>query len=129
LDFKTLPGIKHRKSTPSLPPRLRELSVTATYANPWRAHPEREYEAVSRQDGTWHPYSEDFAAAAGVPNAFRRHLTEVIDVRSLGGFLNAVTTVGGEGHKERPDRSLKRVNLFSHGNPGLLKTCPSMDPS
>src|SRR4051794_2596118 len=111
--------MSRRRTTPFHQPRAREISVLADFPNPWNGNAAAEYRAWQR-DGNWHPHTQDFAAVAQCPNRLRPHLTEVITVDSVGGFFNAVTTVGGNGREDRPDRSIKRLNIFAHGAPGIV---------
>jgi hypothetical protein len=107
---------KPRKSTPSKPPRPRELSLLADFPSPW-ANPRDEVDAYLAANGTWHPTNRVFDAVASTANPKGKVLTEITEVSNLGQFYQAIAfTKAGKG-PEREPQTVGRVNLFSHGSP------------
>jgi hypothetical protein len=122
-----------QKSTPSLPPRPEEISLITSYSNPWAGNPRAEYSALNADK--WSPHANTFRAVANVPNEVVRKvsgrktgpdLIRIVDIASLGEMAKAITHLPGGG--ERPAGSLKRVNLFGHGNAGLIGLRGRIDP-
>ena len=64
---------KLRKATPSLPVRPVEISLIATYPNPWARRPRDEYKALVAN--RWSPHSATFRSVANVPNQILRKLS------------------------------------------------------
>jgi hypothetical protein len=112
-------SVTRRKTTPSKPPRPIEITLVGDYANPW-PNPEAEYVAYVETGGTWHPSKDDFGAVAEVPNVIHAHATEITEVSNLGRFYKAIAFTNHGDGKERPDDSVGRVNLISHGSPSTI---------
>jgi hypothetical protein len=110
-----------KRKSPAVPPRVVELTLVGTFARPgsWgrRGTPqgdEKEWELM--QAKTWHPCTEDFQEVANVPNTQRKLTTVFNPIRSIGDFLGAILDLGASGGEpRRPKRSIKRLNLISHG--------------
>jgi hypothetical protein len=65
---------------------------------------------------TWHPTTKDFLAVANVPNTgLKKPLTEVILITNFGELLGAILKLNSQGDPTRPLRSIKRLNIISHG--------------
>jgi hypothetical protein len=117
------------KKTPAVPDRGIEVTVIASYPRPraWGAFGTSAGDAVEiRLAGakTWHPTTDNFRIVAGTPNQFKKGLTEVFDISTVGEFIGAFTQKNG---KDRPAKSVGRVNIVAHGNPGLIGLSGSLD--
>jgi hypothetical protein len=65
---------------------------------------------------TWHPTTKDFLAVANVPNTgLKKPLNEVILISNFGELLGAILKLDSKGDPTRPLRSIKRLNIISHG--------------
>lgn len=117
------------KKTPAVPDRGIEVTVIASYPRPraWGTFgsPAGDAEEIRLSNaGTWHPTSDNFRIVANTPNQFKRNLTEVFDVSTVGEFIGAFTQKNG---KDRPPKSVARVNIVAHGNPGLIGLSGTLD--
>lgn len=112
---------KIQRKSPIVPARVVEITLVGTFSRPasWQRRDTPQGDAAEiklMQAGTWHPCTEDFLAVANVPNA-RAKLTTVHDpIGTFGQVLGAIldTADDGETHRRAP-RSIKRLNLISHG--------------
>lgn len=82
------------------------ITLVGSFQNPWSSTPEKEKWIVdeSKKPGSkyeWHPTSDDFKAVTGG-----------IPVASFAGLLGVI--------EKEPKGSIRRINVFSHGNEGLF---------
>jgi hypothetical protein len=94
------------------------VSVVADFPRPW-SDDRDEIEVM--KVGNWHPTYRDLNAVANTPNTIddvRR--TDVQEVATVGDLIGALQWSRGSKERERRPRSVKRLNIFSHGNPGLV---------
>jgi hypothetical protein len=104
-----------KKSTPVVLPRSVEVTVVAKFERPWKNDRD---EILVLDRGKWHPTSVDFLTVANVPNQIHPKLTDVLQIETLGQLIGALKTdMNG---RERPDHTVKRLNIISHGQPGLV---------
>jgi hypothetical protein len=108
--------VRRHGRTPAALPRAQEVSAVAEFPRPW-SHDSEEIE-VMKKAGKWHPTVNDLEAVANTPNTINGVLrTDVIRVKTIGELVGVL-----EKSKDikRPPHSVKRLNIFSHGNPGLV---------
>jgi hypothetical protein len=110
----------------SLPVRVgTELSLIASYDMPWDGNLKAEIKAA--QDKRWHPGSVSFETVANTPNVGSKKRTEVVTVDSVMSMLGAILDSDAKGDTRRKDDSITRVNIFAHGNPGLIGLSGRLD--
>jgi hypothetical protein len=85
------------------------LNLVGDFVNPWSNPTE---EAIHIEDWTWAPGSDTWHAVCG---------TNTTTVSSVSQFLGVI--------KKQTSGSIERLNLFSHGNPGLLAFTGKIDRS
>jgi hypothetical protein len=114
---------KRRRTTPAKVHRHEEVTLVADYESPWKDN-ERAEIAVIEAD-RWHPTIVDFKAVANTPNlAGPTPIIDVVTIGTLGELAGAVENAKDASGKEveRPGRCVPRLNLISHGLPGLVST-------
>lgn len=85
------------------------LNFVGAFENPWERDPALEAKRIEAFD--WHPATDSWRALFGGSSTIR--------VESLSKFLGAI--------KDQQPHTIERVNLFSHGNPGLIAFSGSID--
>jgi hypothetical protein len=111
-----------------------ELTVVATFPRPkaWGVGDKKEIAVLNA--GNWHPTEKDLLAVAHTPNLIsstRQVLrspprTEVLRIGNVSELLGAITKKGG---RSRPDGSIRRLNIISHGDPGIIGLTGEVDAS
>jgi hypothetical protein len=91
-----------KKQTPAVPPRV-ELTIVARYDDPW---PNEHSEVVAMRNGAWEPSSKTFREMVNV------HKLTFFDCEDLDTFMGAIL--------KQADGSVARINVISHGGPGLV---------
>jgi hypothetical protein len=94
-------------------PKTVEITVAATFDNPWS--PSLTNEIAAMKGGTWEPSTDDFTAVAGS--------AAVVD--SYLGVLGAILVDGG---KERAKKTISRLNIFTHANSNLIALKGTVTP-
>lgn len=92
-----------------------ELTLVGQFPMPWDGN--RSAEIRAAQEKRWHPGTKSFEVVANTPNQGRETLTEV---KPCGSFAEFVQNVRGGDANARAKGSLRRVNIISHANPGLI---------
>ena len=108
---------KRKKTTSAAPPHLVEVTLVAYYPSPWKNDAE---EVAALAQDRWHPTSKDFYAVAHTPNQGRRNATIVREVNNVNTFFGAIKYEDCDAKKERPNGSIGRLNLISHGGKGVF---------
>lgn len=103
---------KRKKMTSAAPSRLVELTLVAYYPTPWKSDAE---EVTALDQDRWHPTSKDFYAVAHTPNQGRHNATIVREVNNIRSLVGAIKFEDLHGRRERPNGSIGRLNLISHG--------------
>jgi len=110
-----------------------EIALIADYPNPWRNRTE-EYAAVA--ESRWAPSSDTFRTIASCPNEILRKqagkmtLPDLIEVRKVATLREMTEAICRlPDGAERAKGSVKRVNLFAHGKPGLIGLAGQIVPS
>lgn len=86
-----------------------EIFIVASFPDPWTSEAD---EVQAMRASSWEPSDSAFAAVTSV------HSTNFAKISTLGEFLGAViNTFSGT---PRPKGSVGRINLLTHGNPGLI---------
>lgn len=102
---------RRKQSTASQPSPVKAPVKTVTlnlyglFPNPWASKPNVEKLRSESKPSLWHPSSDDFIAILGGTKA-------AIQVESFSTFLGII--------QRQPANSIARINLFSHGNDGLI---------
>jgi hypothetical protein len=113
-------GGKGKKSA-GVPKRGVEVTVVADFPRPkaWGVLGSKAGDAAEiplMKANTWHPTTADFLVVANVPNTKRKQpLTEVMVITNFGELLGAILKLNANGDPKRPVRSIKRLNIISHG--------------
>lgn len=105
------------------PSRPIELTLVADFPSPWANEKDDTKELAVIAAGTWHPTVDDFQAVAEVPNPknSKPPRTIVKYISTFGEFLGAFTMP--------PDRSIRRLNLISHAQSGLVSLGGKLQPT
>lgn len=90
-------------------PKTVVLNLVGAFKNPWKNNPVEESKLI--EAFKWHPSSDSWEA---VFNGNTK------TVESLSQFLGAI--------KEQRPRTIERINIFSHGNPGLIAFTGTTEP-
>ena len=100
--------------------------MVGAFKRPW--HTNKEEIAVLDAE-TWHPSEIDMYAVADSVNKIRGKLTDVQHVANIGEVIGALKWDSRK--VERPPHVVQRLNIFAHGNPGIVslsgKTHPNGD--
>ncbi|MGB7292650.1 MAG: hypothetical protein WBD99_10800 [Thermodesulfobacteriota bacterium] len=102
-----------------------EVSVIAKYPRPkaWgtfgtAAGDLAEIQTSNTSGSHWSPTSDYFRIVARTPHQHKKGITEIFEVETLGEMLGAMLTdANGNARKKH---SVRRFNIFAHGNPGLI---------
>jgi hypothetical protein len=97
------------------PTAVKEISVAGQFDNPFSGDLAKEIAAM--QGRRWAPSTDDFVAVAG----------NAIVSDSLDQFASTILFEGAT-PKERPVKSLGRVNVFTHANPNLIAFTGTITP-
>lgn len=92
------------------------INMCGTFTNPWSGRPAEEKRRIGGTiDGhdAWHPSTDDFVAVCG-------KLRPLL-VSNFSEFLGVI--------RQQQPRTIERINLWSHANPGLLAFSGTIDPS
>jgi len=90
-------------------PKTVVLNVAGTFENPWKNKPAEESKLI--EAFKWHPATDSWTSVFGGTTTA---------VGSLSQFLGAI--------KEQRPNTVERINLFSHGNPGLIAFTGTIEP-
>lgn len=112
---------KNKKRSAVAPLQGAEVTLVAAYPRPkgWGTFKTASGDAKEIkviESGNWHPCTDDFLIVANTPNIGAQR-TEIVMVSSFGEFLGAILD-GPAG--PRPAGSIRRLNVISHGVPGLI---------
>ena len=111
-----------KKKSPAVPARVVEITLVGKFPRPaaWgkRGTPAgdaAEIKLLETKPRNWHPCTEDFQDVAKVPNT-QRSMTQIYNpLSNIGELLGAILDLGSGNTPRRPERSIKRLNLISHG--------------
>jgi hypothetical protein len=111
-----------KPATPPPVPKTVVLNLVGVFANPWHGDPAAEKQhatkdAIQRGKTLWHPSTEDWEAVFHRGNPTVTPTT----VESFSQFLGIIQQQG--------KAAISRINIFSHGNEGLIAFSGSIDPS
>jgi peptidoglycan hydrolase-like protein with peptidoglycan-binding domain len=106
-----------------------EVSLVATFRRPraWKTFGTAEGDAIELKllkKGTWHPTSDDMRLVANVPNQGTMR-TEVIDISNMNGLIASI--IKRPNGQDRANGSIRRLNIISHGNPGVIGLTGDVD--
>jgi hypothetical protein len=79
------------------------LNLLGDFVNPWKATPDKEKALIATKQ-KWHPGSDSWVEVYGA--------TTTTKINSLSSFLGVI--------QNQKTHSIERINLFSHGNFGLI---------
>jgi len=123
------PKKAQRKVVVAKKPQVHEVTAIARFENPWAGDEHGEMEAI--RAGKWHPSMVDFDAVANTPNQLLKstqtHIAEVTTIGTLAGAL--IKMRRKKDFVDRPDGVVKRLNIISHGMPGLIALAGKLDKS
>jgi hypothetical protein len=120
------PGAAARKAARS-PAALAEITIVASFPNAF-ATPDTQLERDRAAAGQWAPAQRDFMAVAAVDTP--EPGKAIFEVKSFMEMLSAILFVDPtkpDKSNFRPLQSVKRVNIISHGNPGLIAMSGTVD--
>jgi hypothetical protein len=127
--FNTLfgsPAVAARKAARS-PNALAEITIVARFPDPY-ATPDTQEERDKATTGRWAPSLRDFLAVAAVDTP--KPGEAIFEAATFLEMLSAILfTNPADPNKSsfRPRQSVKRVNIISHGNPGLIAMSGTVD--
>ncbi|MBN2194897.1 MAG: hypothetical protein JW751_18920 [Polyangiaceae bacterium] len=103
---------KPKKKPTSVVPAKLELTLVARFASPFTTAKQERDAAAGASSNVWEPSSKDFQAVAETPKLNGAPVTQIKSVSTVWEFMQAIT--------KYPKRSIKRVNLITHGGTGQL---------
>lgn len=120
------PGAGARKVARQ-PAALSEITIIAKFPDIY-ATPDTQEERDQAKAGKWAPTNRDFMAVAKVDTPEPgKAIFEVNDVMAMFGTILFVDPKKPDSSAFRPAQSLKRVNIISHGNPGIIAMSGTVD--
>jgi hypothetical protein len=120
------PGAAAKKAARQ-PTALSEITIVAKFPNAY-ATPDTQEERDQAKAGKWAPARRDFMAVAAVDTPEPgKAIFEVDDVMAMFGAILFVDPKAPDKSAFRPAQSLKRVNIISHGNPGIIAMSGTVD--
>lgn len=121
-----LPAVAARRAAKQ-PPALAEITIVASFPNAFQ-HPDTQEERDKAKLGKWAPADRDFIAVAEVdtPNAGKA-IFKVHNFLEMLSVILFVDPAKPDSSAFRPAQSVKRVNIITHGNLGLIAMSGTVD--
>ena len=109
------------------PAALAEITIIGRFPNAY-ATADTQQERDQAKIAKWAPTQRDFKAVANVDTPQpAKAIIEVTDFLEMIGAILFVDPSKPDKSKMRPKQSIKRINIISHGNPGLIAMAGSVD--
>lgn len=106
---------------------LAEITIVADFPDAF-ATPDTQEERDKAKAGTWAPTRRDFLAVARVDTPQpARAIFEVNDFMAMLGTILYQDPAKPDTSPLRPAQSIRRVNIISHGNPGIIAMSGTVD--
>lgn len=109
------------------PAALEEITIVAGFTSEFAAE-SAQFERDQAKAGKWAPAVKDFRAVAEVDTPQpKKAIFEVFGFMEMLGAILFVDRAKPASSPFRPAQSVKRVNIITHGNPGLIALSGSVD--